>query len=56
MTAFRAPDLESLEWWRERFDEHGVAHKSIEQRGGKTALRFTNPEGQKLEIVDDSQR
>jgi glyoxalase family protein len=52
-TAFRAPDLDSLQWRRERFDEHGVAQKNIEQRGSRTALRFTDPERQELEIVHD---
>ncbi len=52
-TAFRAPDLDSLEWWRERFDERGIDHEGIEERGGRATLRFADPEGQKLELVHD---
>src|SRR5215210_6379308 len=33
-TAFRAPDRDSLRWWRERFDDLGIDHESIEERGG----------------------
>src|SRR5215203_1392321 len=50
-TAFRAPDLDSLQWWQERFDEHGIDHESIEELGGRATLRFADPEGQKLELV-----
>jgi glyoxalase family protein len=52
-TAFRVPDRDSLQWWQERLDEHGIDHASIEERGGPATLRFADPEGQKLELVYD---
>ena len=47
----RAPDRTSLDWWARRFDEQGVAHEGIQQRGGRAVLAFTDPEGQRLELV-----
>jgi glyoxalase family protein len=52
-TAFRVPDYAALEWWAGRFKELGVAHEAIEKRNGRATLRFTDPEGQRLELVHD---
>lgn len=52
-TAFRAPDGDSLEWWKERFDEFGVGHEGVEHGDGRSTLRFTDPEGQRLELIHD---
>jgi glyoxalase family protein len=52
-TAFRVPDYAALEWWVERFRELDVAHEDIEERNGRATLRFTDPEGQRLELVHD---
>jgi len=52
-TAFRVPDHEALDWWDRRFRELGVAHEGIEERDGRATLRFTDPEGQRLELVHD---
>jgi glyoxalase family protein len=49
--AFRVPDLDALEWWSKRFDGLGVAHSEITDTGGRTLLPFTDPEGQRLELV-----
>jgi glyoxalase family protein len=53
-TAFRVPGREALEWWARRFTEYGVAHGAIGERGGRAVLPFTDPEGQRLELVDDT--
>ena len=53
-TAFRVPGREALEWWGKRFDEYGVPHGEIMEREGRAVLAFTDPEGQHLELVDDS--
>ena len=53
-TAFRVPGREALDWWVQRFDAHGVAHGPIVERGGRAVLAFSDPEGQRLELVDDS--
>lgn len=49
----RVPDRETLEWWAMRFDDRGVAHGPIGERGGRAFLPFTDPEGQRLELVED---
>ena len=33
--ALRVPGREALEWWTKRFEESSVAHKGIEERGGR---------------------
>jgi glyoxalase family protein len=53
-TAFRVPSREALAWWMRRFDELGVTHGEIIERAGRAVLAFTDPEGQRLELVDDS--
>jgi len=47
----RAPDRAALDWWVQHFDEHGVAHEGIQQRAGRAVLPFSDPEGQRLELV-----
>jgi len=46
---------EALEWWLQRFEQFQVAHEGIQTRGesGKAVLAFRDPEGQRLELVDD---
>jgi glyoxalase family protein len=53
-TAFRVPGREALQWWARRFDELGVAHAQVVERQGRAVLPFTDPEGQRLELVDDT--
>ena len=53
-TAFRVPGREALAWWRRRFDEQGVAHDGIAERANRAVLPFRDPEGQRLELVDDT--
>lgn len=52
-TAFRVKDRAALDWWRERLDGEGVPRGEIEQFAGRTVLRFDDPEGQRLMLVDD---
>jgi glyoxalase family protein len=47
---FIVPD-DSLPWWQDRFDTEGVRHGPIEQRNGRSVLPFTDPEGQRLELI-----
>ena len=47
----RAPSRDALDWWARRFDERGVTHESIQQRAGRAVLPFSDPEGQRLELV-----
>lgn len=53
-TAFRVPGRDALQWWAKRFDEYGVPHGPIARRAGRDVLPFTDPEGQRLELVDDT--
>jgi len=52
-TAFRVADREALDWWQARFDGQGVAHQGVEEFVGRAVLRFDDPEGQRLMLVDD---
>jgi glyoxalase family protein len=53
-TAFRVPGRQALAYWAQRFDEYGVPHGEITERAGRMVLSFTDPEGQRLELVDDT--
>jgi len=52
-TAFRVNGRAALEYWIGRFDEHGIAHHGLEAFAGRDILRFADPEGQRLVLVDD---
>ena len=49
---------DALSWWVKRFDDLNVAHDGIQTRGADNllVLPFRDPEGQRLELVDDSGR
>jgi glyoxalase family protein len=44
---------DSLAYWLRRFDTIGVAHDDVVERAGRRSLAFTDPEGQRLHLVDD---
>lgn len=48
---FVVPDRAALEWWAKRFDSLGVPHGPIEERAGRPVLPFTDPEGQRLQLI-----
>ncbi len=52
-TALRVPGRAAVERWRERLQSFGVPVGPVEERGGRSFIRFADPEGQSLEIVDD---
>ncbi|HAX25729.1 MAG TPA: ring-cleaving dioxygenase [Thermomicrobiales bacterium] len=52
-TALRVPGAQAVERWRERLQLFGVPVGEVEERGGRAFIRFVDPEGQSLEIVDD---
>jgi len=52
-TQFRVNGQAALEYWVKRLDEHGVKHQPIETFAGRNILRFEDPEGQRLTLVDD---
>jgi len=53
LTAFRVDGREALDYWVNRFDAEGVSHQGIESFDGRAALRFEDPEGQRLMLIDD---
>ncbi len=52
-TGFRVNGHETLEWWRRRLADLGVAHGEIGEEDGRLTLTFEDPEGQRLALVDD---
>jgi glyoxalase family protein len=48
---FVVPNRAALEWWVRRFDAEGVPHGEIQERAGRPVLPFTDPEGQRLQLV-----
>jgi glyoxalase family protein len=52
-TMFRVSGRPSLDYWSKRFDAHGVRQSPIETFDGRDVLRFEDPEGQRLALVDD---
>jgi glyoxalase family protein len=56
--AFGVHGREALKWWEQRFEAFKVRHEGIQERGedGRAVLAFQDPEGQRLELVDDGGR
>jgi glyoxalase family protein len=51
--ALRVPGPDALEWWARYLETAGVVHIGIVERGGRLTLDFADPEGQRLQLVDD---
>jgi len=52
-TSLRVPSRDALEWWAKRLSDFGVAHEGIAERAGRASISFADPEGQRLELVED---
>jgi glyoxalase family protein len=52
-TMFRVNGRAALEYWAARLAEHGVAPQPVDELRGAAFLRFDDPEGQRLTLVDD---
>jgi glyoxalase family protein len=52
-TMFRVNGRAALDYWAARFDELGVRRGEIASFAGRDTLRFEDPEGQRLTLVDD---
>jgi glyoxalase family protein len=52
-TLFRVSGRAALDYWAGRLESHGVTHQGIESFDGRLRLRFYDPEGQRLTLVDD---
>ena len=53
VTELRVRGRATIDWWAERFAEHGVKHGGVEERDGRSFLDFLDPEGQRLRLADD---
>ncbi len=53
LTAFRVNGREALTYWSHRLQAHGINHHGLETFAGRDVLRFDDPEGQRLMLVDD---
>lgn len=51
--ALRVPGPAALAWWSQHLAARGVAHSPLEDHGGRQSITFTDPEGQRLRLVDD---
>lgn len=49
----RVAGTDSLEWWSRRFEEYDVPHTDVLSWCGSTVVGFTDPDGLRLELVDD---
>jgi glyoxalase family protein len=52
-TLFRVSGRAALDYWLDRFDQHGVTHEGITTFAGRDRLHFEDSEGQQLTLVDD---
>ena len=52
-TLFRVNGQDALTYWETRFSELQVKHEPISTLGNRSILRFEDPEGQRLALVDD---
>jgi glyoxalase family protein len=53
LTSFRIPG-EALEWWEARLEAAGCFPETDQDELGRSRILFTDPEGQSLELVDDT--
>ena len=52
-TALRVAGSTALRYWAERLEASGVARSDLEEVDGRRQLRFEDPEGQRLILLDD---
>ena len=52
-TGLRVGSEQALEWWARRLTSAGVVHRDIADENGRATLRFLDPEGQSLVLIDD---
>jgi glyoxalase family protein len=52
-TGLRVPDDAALEYYKDRFNTHGVIHGEIKDLFGKKVLEFEDADGQKFRLFSD---
>src|SRR5688572_22529218 len=55
-TCLRVNGEATLRWWIERFDELKITHGEMFEHDGRLMVRFEDPEGQRLALIDDGGR
>jgi len=50
----RVPSREALDWWLQRLTVAGVSHEGISEEAERAWIRFSDPEGQALALVNDN--
>lgn len=53
-TELRVAGRDALDYWAGRLEDLGVPTSGVEERDGRSAISFTDPEGQRLRLGDDS--
>jgi glyoxalase family protein len=53
LTSLRVSGRPALEAWARRLTEFGINHEGILEHSGRASIAFSDPEGQRLELVDD---
>jgi glyoxalase family protein len=52
-TFLRVNGEQTLSYWKNRLEEHGILTSDIIERDGRLTIDFEDPEGQRLSLVDD---
>ena len=52
-TCLRVNGWEALKWWSQRLAASKISHGEIFEHDGRKMMRFEDPEGQRLALVDD---
>ncbi len=52
-TCLRVNGESTLQWWLQHLDDNQLTHGPIFELDGRLTLRFEDPEGQRLALVDD---
>ena len=53
-TCLRVNGGGTLRWWIKRFDELQITHGEMFEHDGRLTVRFEDPEGQRLALIDDA--
>ena len=52
-TALRVGSEQALDWWARRLTTAGIVNSGVIEENGRATLRFLDPEGQSLALIDD---
>lgn len=52
--ALRVPGKDALKWWADRFESLAIPYRVMTHPTGGEMVAFTDPEGQRLQLINDS--